>query len=623
MWRAFLTVSVLASILSAAAEAWAAIAIQIVEPRPDALADGTLLVRATVTSDIQVTSATARIASEITPLQREVGTTWFGAVSLSGVSQGRHVLAVTATDASASSATAEVSFVHDRKPVVTVDSPLPDTVARPNIRVRASCSDGDQTGCVSIQVGIIPLGSPSGCPGQVLFTRGTTVDEDLSLLQYANSFIHLCVVGTDTAGQQSSRMLDIYVDPSPSLYEVESVPGRILDADDTRILYRHPSDSSIRMKRRGVAQETAGVVGTDGRLFGTGFLHWPDGDAGLHEWKDGQSTKVGDGVERPPSVRVDRAAWITQEREAVVRVFGGPSDKLAPGVSYTSATVAGNGDVLLTGAENTTGSTTFGIWRYANGIVARIRACSGQCRQALSDGRLVVYRVMGLQEPSTTYLMDDAGDKLLGTASFASGPAVAKDWIAYEHQSRTGVSMTPRQVFVRAPNGDTNQLSIWETNSAIDSINGSGEVMVLNRDRRYRARPGQSPEAVSSALGRAHWLNGEWHIVIGRSLFRLTPAVSPGDAGTDVTTVPMDAGGGADHLPRDAPAFSDAPDGGTSPTDGPDDPSDSRMDGGAGPGGGCACGISRPVQRDTGSVLVALLSLAALLHLTRAAVARR
>ena len=77
---------------------------------------------------------------------------WLGTISLEGLTRGTQVLTITATDIYGNMGIAEFSYVYDKKPILTIQAPLNNTVARPEIHIIASCTDDDPAGCVSIVV---------------------------------------------------------------------------------------------------------------------------------------------------------------------------------------------------------------------------------------------------------------------------------------------------------------------------------------------------------------------------------------------------------------------------------------------------------------------------------------
>src|SRR5439155_23159907 len=108
---------------------------------------------------------------------------------------------------------------------------------------------------------------------------------------------------------------------------------------------------------------------------------------------------------------------------------------------------------------------------------------------------------------------------------------VAAGWTAYLKKSASGV----QQVWTRSPSGIQAQVSIFGSDSGIETLGDSGDVMFLSGGRRYRAAAGDLPEDVSYEFGVSKEIGGGWYVMMGRTLFHVvgTPIgdAGPGDAG--------------------------------------------------------------------------------------------
>jgi len=132
---------------------------------------------------------------------------WTNTLSLAGLTRGAKVVIVTATDAFNNSGQAQTTFVYDRKPVLTVSAPLDQTVARPPLRVAASCVDDDPAGCtIQVTVG-----------GKVLAAGHNRVDQEISLSPYEGGWTTVRFVATDSAGQQTVTDIAVAVESSVRL----------------------------------------------------------------------------------------------------------------------------------------------------------------------------------------------------------------------------------------------------------------------------------------------------------------------------------------------------------------------------------------------------------------------
>lgn len=55
--------------------------------------------------------------------------------------------------------------------------------------------------------------------------------------------------------------------------------------------------------------------------------------------------------------------------------------------------------------------------------------------------------------------------------------------------------------------------------STIDNLSPDGQALFVNQLRRYIAQPDGSSHDVGPATGTSFWIDGRWHIAIGRVLF--------------------------------------------------------------------------------------------------------
>ena len=124
----------------------------------------------------------------------------------------------------------------DAPPVLIVSEPLPETVARPNIHLLASCTDDGAAGCVSITATLLPINKPS----RVLATGQAQIDATVSLqTEDGNGTTNPSIrfTATDSIGQTTSTTVMVWEEASTQLVETFRAPGAILDDSPTRSLY--------------------------------------------------------------------------------------------------------------------------------------------------------------------------------------------------------------------------------------------------------------------------------------------------------------------------------------------------------------------------------------------------
>jgi hypothetical protein len=148
----------------------------------------------------------------------------------------------------------------------------------------------------------------------------------------------------------------------------------------------------------------------------------------------------------------------------------------------------------------------------------------------VADGVHVVWRKApdGVFGPSSIRVASPAGDIVLASdirSDEMSGPpqnyAVNGGWIAFTRPDPNGFL----QVWTRSPAGVEAQVSSTGRSSTIETLSPSGEVVFgaapTGFFRRYRGSAGTSSTDIGSFLGHAIFINGQLHVLMGASLFRV------------------------------------------------------------------------------------------------------
>lgn len=189
------------------------------------------------------------VGADLTP--QSGGNPWIGALTIGPLSRGTKTLVVTATDLLNNTATASLDFVHDNPPVITVTSPIDGDVALPNAQLTATCSDDNTAvGCQNFQARI---GST------VVASGASAINQSVSFASYDGQSVSVDFSATDSANRTTSVSREVYVDLSPKLVSEAVVPGRVVDFDGSRILYRTLAGSMVV---RALGSSTDTVVGS-------------------------------------------------------------------------------------------------------------------------------------------------------------------------------------------------------------------------------------------------------------------------------------------------------------------------------------------------------------------------
>jgi hypothetical protein len=484
-----------------------------------------------------------------------------GTVDVSPVPIGPMTLTITATDSLNGSGSASVSLVHDHPPTVSV-AVQNGFVARPNIRLQATCSDPDMYGCASISVSL---------GGAVIASTNTaSLDTTVSLSQYDGKAVTLVFTATDTQGMTATLSRAGYVGVSSTLTEVAHGDGPILDFDATRLLFA--TDTSLVIRPRSGGVDTIIASGTFERAYLTsrGAI-WPGA-----EWRNGIA--LVNAATRDLVAAGDYAAWTTggysgpaNTSAAFLRDVGNDTTTqvASGGMLAESPSVASNGDVVFTwvpgyipqipnpGYER--------ILRYRAGVLATFGSCV-RCDLALTDGVNVAYQQRTLAPVrNRTYVATANGEIVLDdltkcTSGALGGPmpsyAVAGGWTAFT-KCPTGIAT----VFTRSPSGTIAQASVLNQDTYVDALSDTGDVIYGGASgARYLGRAGGGAPAMftDNSNGRAAYRGAVWYVVLGQLLLRYGPgrASTGGTDGGVVDGSAMDAStpdaSVVDALPVDA-----------------------------------------------------------------------
>jgi hypothetical protein len=162
------------------------------------------------------------------------------------------------------------------------------------------------------------------------------------------------------------------------------------------------------------------------------------------------------------------------------------------------------------------------IWRFP-GSLPSVPVSPNDQENALplTDGSNVVYvrRSTAGNVQFNTLLRNAAGDTLT-LASRADQPPFAdydveNGWVAFGRDGGGGT----RQVWVRKPDGTTEQVTLFSFTSVLESLGSDGSMTIRGNGSRYLWRPGQALRRISVDQGRARWVGTTLYLLIGNRVF--------------------------------------------------------------------------------------------------------
>jgi PKD repeat protein len=486
------------------------------------------------TSEVREVIATLAGRQTALTLEPESGGTFRGTLSLAGEPYGSYTLSVRATDVHGNVADDSMVVVHDNPPALTVLKPVDQSVTLGTLPVDIRCTD-DLPDCTVEVVNMTRIDSPT-----LLARAPASLATAVDLTEWTGTSVWLALRARDSAGQAGGRDIRVYVESPARLAIAAEVPGTILDADATRLLFRESSATGDHLAIYDrVTRLTEAIPWPSGReahdyddlsysyLTPSGALflaatkdEYPT--ERLHVWRQGASTEIPESSMFWSStlyVSGDYAIWSGGTNNADDNLY---RVNTATGVVTLVSSDAGTGHVATDGTVAFSTRSTHQIVRDRDGQQTVLTNDPSYWDMGpLIDGDQILYL---RTEPPGEYqrfsiVLIEGTNLIPLTYSRTMPPRPMDDyqlyggWAAYTELG----AQYQTQVFTRSPQGAVIRHTDLFTSSRIDRLGGAGEVMIINGQKRYFSR-GLGLVEVSSTAGKAYWLNGAWYVAIGATL---------------------------------------------------------------------------------------------------------
>jgi hypothetical protein len=480
---------------------------------------------------VRVDSARASVASVVATahgrsvtLQPEPPEVTISAIlELAGTPRGPTELRVVATTVNGDTSVIVVPFVHDGPPSVAVSAPVNNTVARPELRLDADCTDDDPAGCRSVSAWVYQ--TPPLAP---VATGTTGIHTTVSLAQYEGERVFVEFRARDSYGQESVTSADtVYVESSTALAEVASAGTYLRDTDLNRVLF---TDAMGALRLRSGGTETLIANRGGGRLHPQGVIY--GSAAGLYDWRGGAPVYLGVATS---FLRVEDswAVWMNGLNLYRRDLAGGTTALVSSDVSNGYYDVTGSGVV----AFSTTGRSADGydVYLFNGNGTTRITAdadASFWNVEPVTDGTNVLY-LKSAQGGSSTLqaghiaLWRNGTETLLTSQPRRAFPRMDYDvnggWIAYTNVDAGNIL----QVYTRAPDGTERRATSAGGNSELRALGADGTVVYANNGSVYaiRAPYTGTPVRIANDWGaydNFRIVDGEVLLFLGRTVFRAT-----------------------------------------------------------------------------------------------------
>ena len=292
---------------------------------------------------------------------------------------------------------------------------------------------------------------------------------------------------------------------SADLVEVASVNGTILDASETRVLYRTADDQSVRLRDTAPNPDTdvavpltgSSVAGNDGRLIPGGALVSAtasgDLEPTLFEWRSADDSLTGLGIVNPPRtihVAGNYAIWSQSNQLWFRNVALDTAPELVSNAAESDADVAANGVVVFS-KPGSDGGNPYDVFRWQSPGPATQLSVSGFAKRArypLTDGSNTVWAGGGPPpnsvQASVVFNNGTAGNETAVDQSLGGSNGISSivyrinaGWVAYPRAQQ-------REVWTRRPVGTYAQVPTPTPAQAvfIRAVNPDGQVVYERRD---------------------------------------------------------------------------------------------------------------------------------------------
>jgi hypothetical protein len=550
--------------------------IEVVSPTVDQVfgTDAEVKVQARLLASRPFASATATVGATSATLIADADMLYAGSVSLSP-NQASLDLVVRAQTTAGETAESTVHIYQTlHAPKLIIHAPLLETVARPTLDLDLACV-GDVPGC-DLTVYIDPVADNS--TGTMIASGSGQIKTTVDLGQWTGLGAFLLFKTSNGHGGVIEVWRHIFVENSSWYKELRALPEGILDADLTATPWRfvrsdlsfgeaatEPALQSIQIgKPYPIALHVDGQA-TDTRIF--------DGMIG-----DGLGHSYSDWVRLAPGA-VLYASYDQLSGQSLLTRWAGSASPSYP-VSALGATFAGDYLAFADGhrletVRLSTGAVTVladsgdeiavsqdGVVAYAsfapklpepncnvgpanaklylsNKLIASDSTTPSYYTKLQTDGQLVAYAKRtyvvkadgscGVSQQIAIH--DGTNETLIGPSVTppdiaVSGSEIIKvnhGWVAFVLPDSYGVLA---ELWRRSPSGVVERLAKTSAELQLEGLGDDGSVIYrvdwIPANERSYVSPSGRTTWIGHGLGRAFFSQGNWYILIGRSLFQLS-----------------------------------------------------------------------------------------------------
>jgi len=482
-----------------------------------------ILIRASITSDNELTSVTAVINNSLqTNLMLNTRTQFYeGSLSVASLPEGDTLsVTVTAIDYLNNKKSDTISFIYDNPPVVDFIEPLDNFVATPFIHLKIKIKDvSDCTVSINSQI-------------QQLYS-GKVKDSLEMDLDMSSQGGYVGILVTDSRQQSAGKTIPVsFITPAtqPLLKLVYKGSSSIFDLNKNHVL----ATGGVPLQPRviDISNNTETIIPFKGGISDFGFVTstgavFTSGNK-VYDWNAGTLDSLGS-YNATVSAKGDYAVWSNGNYFYFKNLATKTKIQLSNNAGNIYNNVASNGQAVFW-------DYNYNIIAYKNGALSTITSNDGGTKWNVyptTDGEYIGYLKTGeccgdqnissyLYDGKNNILLSDFGNSDLGAGSFfRSGYLkINNKFVAY---CKKNVS-AQMQVWIRDSLGNNKQITHFLSSSLIENLNETGDIVFTNSSKRYLAFNGGPVKEVPD-IGKIYYVDSSWYIVLGNAVFKLNTQI--------------------------------------------------------------------------------------------------
>ncbi|HRH47096.1 MAG TPA: T9SS type A sorting domain-containing protein [Panacibacter sp.] len=454
-----------------------------------------------------------------------------GRLSLSGLPDGDTVsFKVTVTDVLNNQKSDSIKVIYDILPVLIIDSPLAESVARPTIKVKVRSIDNDSC----------RLWVSFGRDYETLIYDGKIKDSaeltfDLTGRETYAGYGHFEIELIDKRYRGViKRTGDIYIEGSPVLSDYYAANTKIMDFNFNKVFVL--GDSVPQPAIIDIATGDTTIIPFDGTLDGiyhnvdiiTPFgAMFNDYYGSGYDFNKGKLYNLGSYISSAFKVSGDYATYVNEEHGSTLhlRDLSAHFDTVLYEYGDQSGDVAQNGVVAYS-------ADIFpNIYAYQNGNTIKLTNNHNDFNlygYPITDGNFIAYQKYLECCGYSIVLYDSKSFIEINT----NNAYPFTSWV--ETQSRSlnnkflaylkADSLNKNQIWLRDSLGNNFQQTFSNGNLGIEILNQYGDVMYKSREGRFLTLRSGETFKIGTTLGKPYYRDSTWYISIGRMLYTVIPS---------------------------------------------------------------------------------------------------